>query len=154
MNAMRKELNSVGHVAKQSTLPLLVLFAVAATAAPQFAPPFGNWTRCSPDPIVSPRGNGFESPGTFNPALVKEDGKFVMLYRAQDHKGTSSLGYATSDDELHFVRRPEPVLISEAPYEKGGGVQDPTLGTFGNTLYLTYTRYHDVAGTRADKTDA
>src|SRR6266481_170697 len=111
MNAMRKELNSVGRVAKQFTLPLLVLCAAMAIAAPPLAPPFGKWTRLSPDPIVSPRGDGFESAGTFNPAVVKEDGKFVMLYRAQDHKGTSSLGYATSNDGIHFVRRPEPVLI-------------------------------------------
>src|SRR2546428_12854721 len=113
MNAMRKELNSVGRVAKQFTLPLLVLSAVAAIAAPPLAPPFGKWTRLSPDPIVSPRGDGFESAGTFNPAVVKEGGKFVMLYRAQDHKGTSSLGYATSSDGIHFIRRPKPVLISE-----------------------------------------
>src|SRR5437762_11679256 len=124
MNAMRKELNFVGRVVKQSTLPLFVLCVAMAIAAPPFAPPFGTWIRLSPDPIVSPRGDGFESAGTFNPAVVKEDGKFVMLYRAQDHKGTSSLGYATSDDGIHFIRRPKPVLISEMPYEKGGGVEE------------------------------
>src|SRR6266478_272257 len=154
MNAMRKELNSVGRVAKQFTLPLLVLCAAMAIAAPPLAPPFGKWTRLSPDPIVSPRGDGFESAGTFNPAVVKEDGKFVMLYRAQDHKGTSSLGYATSDDGLRFVRRPEPVLTSETPYEKGGGVEDPRLVKFGDTFYLTYTGYNNVDGIGADKKDA
>jgi len=154
MNTMRKDLNSVRRVAKQSTLPLLVLSAVVAIAAPRFTPPFGKWTRLSPDPIVSPRGDGFESAGTFNPAVVKEDGKFVMLYRAQDHKGTSSLGYATSDDGIHFVRRPEPVLISEMPYEKGGGVEDPRLVKFGDTFYLTYTGYNNVDGVGTDKKDA
>src|SRR5438876_185684 len=154
MNAMRKELNSVGRAAKQFTLPLLVLCAAMAIAAPPLAPPFGKWTRLSPDPIVSPRGDGFESAGTFNPAVVKEGGKFVMLYRAQDHKATSSLGYATSSDGIHFVRRPEPVLISEMPYEKGGGVEDPRLVKFGNTFYLTYTGYNNVDGIGADKKDA
>jgi len=123
---MRKELNFVGRVVKQSTLPLFVLCVAMAIAAPPFAPPFGTWIRLSPDPIVSPRGDGFESAGTFNPAVVKEDGKFVMLYRAQDHKGTSSLGYATSDDGIHFIRRPKPVLISEMPYEKA--VESKTPG--------------------------
>src|SRR5437667_281638 len=86
MNAMRKELNFVGRVVKQSTLPLFVLCVAMAIAAPPFAPPFGTWIRLSPDPIVSPRGDGFESAGTFNPAVVKvkEDGKFVMLYRVED----------------------------------------------------------------------
>jgi len=122
---MRRESVSIARRAQKASLPLLVLSAVATIATPPLAPPFGNWTRLSPVPIVSPRGDGFESAGTFNPAVVKKDGKFVMLYRAQDRKGTSSLGYATSVDGIHFVRRPEPVLISETPYEKGGGVKTP-----------------------------
>ena len=124
---------------------------LAAVAAAPFAPPFGKWTRLSPDPIVSPQGAGFESAGTFNPSVVKKDGKFVMLYRAQDHNGTSSLGYATSDDGIRFDRRAEPVMVSEAPYEKGGGVEDPRLQKIGNTYYLTYTGYNNVDGVAADK---
>src|SRR5229473_3064635 len=121
---------------------LEVLIAFAAVAAVPFTPLFGKWTRLSLDPILSPRGEGFESAGTFNPSVVKQDGKYVMLYRAQDHSGTSSLGYATSDDGIHFNRRPEPVMVSEAPYEKGGGVEDPRLQKIGNTYYLTYTGYN------------
>src|SRR5713226_4244933 len=103
---------------RASAVTVLVLIALAAVAAVPSTPPFGKWTRLSPGPIVSPRGEGFESAGTFNPSVVKKDGKYVMLYRAQDHNGTSSLGYATSDDGIHFNRRPEPVMVSEAPYEK------------------------------------
>jgi len=106
----------------------------------------GTWTRLSADPILSPKGDAFESAGTFNPAVIKKDGKFVMLYRAQDRKGTSSLGYAKSDDGIHFTRRPEPVMVSEAPYEKGGGVEDPRLQKVGDTFYLTYTGYNNVDG--------
>src|SRR6202162_4666551 len=87
----------------------LVLLAIGAVAA--FAPPFGKWTRLSSGPILSPQGNGFESAGTFNPSVVKKDGQFVMLYRAEDHQGTSSLGSATSEDGIHFNRRPAPVLL-------------------------------------------
>ena len=151
---MRNKFKLTTGLAWKATLPLLVLIAVAAISASPFAPPFGKWTRLSPDPIVSPRGEGFESAGTFNPAVVKEDGKFVMLYRAQNQKGTSSLGYATSDDGIHFVRRSEPVMVSETPYEKGGGVEDPRLVKFGDTYYLTYTGYNNVDGVAADKKDA
>ncbi len=132
----------------------LVLIAVAAVGAVSFAPPFGKWTRLSPDPIMSPRGDTFESAGTFNPSVIKKDGKFVMLYRAQDHKGTSSLGYASSDDGIHFTRRAEPALVSEAAYEKGGGVEDPRLQEIGGTYYLTYTGYNNVDGAGPDKKDA
>src|SRR5260370_19598800 len=132
------------HAARASAVTVVVLIALAAVSAVPSTPPFGKWTRLSPDHIVSPRGEGFESAGTFNPSVVKKDGKFVMLYRAQDHNGTSSLGYATSDDGIRFNRRPEPVMVSEAPYEKGGGVEDPRLQKIGDTYYLTYTGYNNV----------
>src|SRR6202521_6183779 len=141
------------RAARASVVTVLVLIALAAVAAVPFTPPFGKWTRLSSDPIVSPRGEGFESAGTFNPSVVKKDGKYVMLYRAQDRNGTSSLGYATSDDGIRFNRRPEPVLVSEAPYEKGGGVEDPRLQKVGETYYLTYTGYNNVDAT-ADKGNA
>lgn len=32
-----------------------------------------------------------------------------------------------------------PVMVSETPYEKGGGVEGPRLVKFGDTYYLTYT---------------
>ena len=151
---MQNKLKLTTGLAWKAVLVLLVLTAVTAILAAPFSPPFGTWTRLSPEPIVSPRGDGFESAGTFNPAVIKDGGKFVMLYRAQDHKGTSSLGYATSEDGVHFVRRSEPVLVSEAPYEKGGGVEDPRLVKFGKTFYLTYTGYNNVDGVAADKKDA
>lgn len=102
----------------------------------------GSWTRLSNDPIISPRGDGWESAGTFNPAVILHHGKFVMLYRAQDKNGTSRLGYAESTDGLHFDRRSQPVLSPEADYERDGGVEDPRLVKFGDTYYLTYTGYN------------
>ena len=123
---------------------LLVLVLAAATA--QISLPFGTWSRISDAPIIAPEGDGFESAGTFNPSVVKHDGKFVMLYRAQDHQGKSSLGYATSEDGVHFVRRPEPVMVAEAPYETGGGVEDPRVVKIGDTFYLTYTGYNNQGG--------
>jgi len=104
--------------------------------------PFGNWTRASEAPILSPQGATWESAGTFNPAVVLHKGKFVMLYRAQDAAGTSRLGYAESTDGIHFTRRPKPVLSPEADYEKDGGVEDPRLQKIGDTYYLTYTGYN------------
>jgi len=100
------------------------------------------WKRASDAPILVPRGSGWESAGTFNPAVVMRDGKFVMLYRAQDGSGTSRLGYAESGDGIHFTRRAEPVLTPEAPYEKDGGVEDPRIVKIGATYYLTYTGYN------------
>ncbi|HEV2176365.1 MAG TPA: glycoside hydrolase family 130 protein [Terriglobia bacterium] len=122
--------------------------------ASTFRPPFGTWRRLSSQPIIAPEGTGFESAGTFNPAAVEKDGKIVMLYRAQDKKGTSRLGYAVSMDGVHFTRSLEPVLGPEAPYEKGGGTEDPRLVEINGTYYLTYTGYNNVDGIGKGKRDA
>src|SRR6266498_1263810 len=132
---------------RAATRCIVVAFTViAAATATQFKMPFGKWDRLSEKPIISPQGNGFESAGTFNPTVVKYDGKFVMLYRAQDLHGKSSLGYATSDDGVHFAQRPEPVMAAEATYETGGGVEDPRVVRIGHTFYLTYTAYNNQGG--------
>jgi len=124
---------------------VLLVFAVATFAA-AFELPFQDWKRKVQEPILAPRGNGFESAGVFNPAVVKRSREYVMLYRAQDRNGTSRVGYASSLDGIHFTRRSEPVLIPETDYEKEGGVEDPRVVRIGNLYYLTYTGYnkHDA----------
>ncbi len=119
-----------------------VLLLTAAFRGQAIQPKFNELRRLSDSPIVAPRGDGWESAGTFNPAVVVREGKVVMLYRAQDKSGTSSLGYAESEDGIHFTRRNEPVLSPESEYEQGGGVEDPRLVQFGDTYYLTYTGYN------------
>lgn len=124
---------------------ILLLAGVALLLAAQgskFTPPFGPWKRVSRQPILGPQGNGFESAGVFNPAVVKDGNRFVMLYRAQDKSGTSRLGYATSRDGVHFTRRARPVFVPETDYEKDGGVEDPRLVKIQGTWYLTYTGYN------------
>ena len=106
------------------------------------SPPFSRLERFSKGPVLSPQGNGFESAGAFNPAVVWTGEAFVMLYRAQDKAGTSRLGFAESRDGVHFNRAPEPALSPEAPYEKDGGVEDPRVVRIGNLWYLTYTAYN------------
>lgn len=131
------------HLRKlKAHLPLILLLVSLTWAAQRANMPFGPWKRASNEPILSPQGATWESAGAFNPAVVLHNGKFVMLYRAQDAAGTSRLGYADSPDGLHFTRRSEPVLSPETDYEKDGGVEDPRLQKFGDTYYLTYTGYN------------
>ena len=120
----------------------LSLLLAALVAQESSRVPFGAWHRLSDVPVIGPRGNGWEGAGTFNPAVVHRGDKVVMLYRAQDTQGTSRLGYAESEDGIHFTRRDEPVLSPSADYEKDGGVEDPRLVQFGDTYYLTYTGYN------------
>jgi predicted GH43/DUF377 family glycosyl hydrolase len=127
-------------LAKRKFLRHLLLLGIATAALA--SPASRAWRRISDQPIISPRAASWESAGTFNPAVVLHNGKFVMLYRAQDAKGTSRLGYAESTDGVHFTRHAEPVLSPEADYEKDGGVEDPRLVKFADTYYLTYTGYN------------
>jgi predicted GH43/DUF377 family glycosyl hydrolase len=113
-----------------------------AAGVSHYQPPFGPWDRLRDKPILSPGGDGFEAAGVFNPAVVKDGERLVMLYRAQDRSGTSRLGYATSDDGVEFTRRSEAVFWPQADYEKDGGVEDPRLVKIGGTFYLTYTGYN------------
>jgi predicted GH43/DUF377 family glycosyl hydrolase len=121
------------------------VFATAALLlAASVAVPFTAWKRISTKPILAPQGDGFEAAGVFNPAVVKRGEDIVMIYRAQDKKGTSRLGYAVSRDGIHFTRDAKPVLSPEASYEKNGGVEDPRLVNIHGTYYLTYTGYNRV----------
>jgi predicted GH43/DUF377 family glycosyl hydrolase len=132
-------MRSIRSISKILAL-LFLLAALAARESPGL--PFGAWRRVSQAPIITPRGDGWESAGTFNPAVARRGNKIVMLYRAQDKQGTSRLGYAESADGIHFTRRNEPVLSPADEYEKDGGVEDPRLVAFGGTYYLTYTGYN------------
>jgi len=126
----------------KTALAPALLAASLAFAAHTADLPFGEWKRASNAPILSPQGTTWESAGTFNPAVVIHNGKFVMLYRAQDTAGTSRLGYAEGTDGIHFMRRAEPVLSPETDYEKDGGVEDPRLQKIAGLYYLTYTGYN------------
>src|SRR5712691_4811241 len=101
---------------RKAVLPPIFLLASLAFAAQTHDLPFGAWKRASNEPILSPQGTGWESAGTFNPAVtlvsfndpggpdvsLRKRKKIIMLYRAQDAVGTSRLGYAESTDGIRF----------------------------------------------------
>jgi len=134
---------SSGAIILRGGAILVALGTLLSLAATPPKAPAARWTRLNNgNPILTPKGDGFESAGVFNPSVVKKDGKFIMLYRAQDKAGTSRLGYAHSADGIHFIRKAEPVLVPETDYERGGGVEDPRIVEIGRTFYLTYTGYN------------
>lgn len=122
---------------------LIVLCALACSL--QAASVVITATRISNQPLLKPT-TGWMADGVFNTAAVRQGKKVILLFRAQDAKHVSRIGYAESADGLHFTVRPEPVLSPEAPYEQGGGVEDPRVVQIAGTYYLTYTAYngHDA----------
>ena len=126
-------------------LPALLSASIAfgsdsGTETPPQAPPFSAWQRLSNKPVLTPQGDGFESAGVFNPTVIKKDGRFQMIYRAQDGKGISRLLFATSSDGVRFTRQTDLALGPEQAYESAG-MEDPRVVEVEGTYYLTYTGY-------------
>ena len=95
----------------------------------------------------------WEASDTFNPAATVYDGKVVVLYRAEDNSTigigsrTSRLGYASSDDGLHFKRMSVPVFYpaddSQKELENPGGCEDPRVTMTEDGLYvMAYTSWN------------
>lgn len=109
---------------------------------------FRQFKRESDAAILSPRAGKFDSVGAFNPSVVKKkNGHFVMLYRGQDEKGVSRIGYAESKDGIHFKAHDNPVLSPTREDEKNG-IEDPRLSpslTEKGAWDLTATIYNTDA---------
>ena len=140
------------------------LSAARAQGAAWMIGPFSKPTGVNP--IIAPSGAAtlrsvlndsmvkWEEFATFNPAAVVRDGRVYVLYRAEDATGdatlgghTSRLGLAESSDGLHFVRRPEPVLVPDRDAQREnewpGGVEDPRVVEREDGEYvLTYTQWN------------
>lgn len=114
--------------------------------------PARTFTRAPENPVLSARGNGFESRNVLNPAAIDIDGSVYILYRAMDNANTSTIGLAISRDGIHIDERlSEPIYEPRADFEhkKGNsagnsGCEDPRVVRIGSQLYMTYTAYDGV----------
>ena len=98
------------------------------------------------NPIMGPRGIGWESRRVYNPSVIVENGVFHMLYRAEGGDGISGrIGYAWSEDGLNFTRLPDPVLSPSESYDIGG-CEDPRVVRIGGRYYMTYTGNDPLEG--------
>ncbi len=93
------------------------------------------------NPLLSPIPyHHWESKYVFNCAVVKKDGLFHLLYRAQGEDMVSRIGYAVSEDGVDFNRMEKPVF-SPSIQEELFGVEDPRITKIDNKFYMTYTAY-------------
>ncbi|HEX7042654.1 MAG TPA: hypothetical protein VF189_05385 [Patescibacteria group bacterium] len=106
------------------------------------------FTRFEGNPIIRPLAElDWEKQGTFNPAVIYEEGKFHILYRAQSSNGKSTIGYASSTDGFHIDERlTSPIYVPRAPFEikdqpGNSGCEDPRITKIVDRLYMTYTAY-------------
>ncbi|PWN67686.1 pesticidal protein Cry7Aa [Chryseobacterium oncorhynchi] len=97
----------------------------------------------------------FESEGVLNPAVIQDNGKIHLFYRAVAKNNFSSIGHCIlSDYQTIEIRFHSPIMIPEFEYEKHG-VEDPRIVKIDDLFYLTYTSYDGInaLGTLATSKD-
>jgi len=86
----------------------------------------------------------FENEGVLNPAVIKENGKIHLFYRAVAKGNFSSIGYCVLSDPLTIENRSDvPIIIPESEDEKHG-IEDPRIVKIDGLFYLTYTSYDGI----------
>lgn len=98
------------------------------------------------NPLLSPRRDyPWEAQASFNPTVLKHDDETVMFYRAvgnpdalvSPHAGLSSIGFARSEDGVHFHSRTQVIAPSEE--WDAFGCEDPRATFFEGVWYVFYT---------------
>lgn len=150
---------------------LMLVAAVSSCDTKKRALEFPDWAwtnfqrPAGVNPIISPDAStrffcpmkgdtvAWEESDTFNPAATVYNGKVVVLYRAEDNYAvgigarTSRLGYASSEDGLHFERMSVPVFYpgedGQKELENPGGCEDPRVAMTEDGLYvMLYTQWN------------
>lgn len=125
------------------------------------------------NPILSPQAHrDWEAEGSFNPGAVMDDeGKVHLFYRAIGRDGLSRIGHALAPDGKNIVgRSPYPVYepqqgsgmpekhevagphhFDRSAHVSGGGwggSEDPRVVRIGNRVYMTYTAFEGWSNMR------
>jgi predicted GH43/DUF377 family glycosyl hydrolase len=98
-------------------------------------------TRCPENPIVVPGLYPWRKATCFNPAVIRDGGKFYMVERAAGglRPFHCFFGLLESDDGVHFTHVQDQPIVT--PADLGfphGSIQDPRLVKIDGTFYLTY----------------
>lgn len=95
------------------------------------------------NPILTPNPNhSWEALNVFNPGVIYFNGLFHMFYRAQGLEYTSRIGYAISEDGVHFKRLDQPLFFPQNEWETRG-VEDPRITYLEDEgrFIMAYTAY-------------
>jgi len=92
------------------------------------------------NPLLTPRGDDWESVAVFNCAAAYKDNQIHILYRAVGDyvHYASSLGYAVFDKDLHLVKRSDKPCFALDLRLWELSIEDPRLTEIDQELYITY----------------
>ena len=95
------------------------------------------------NPILTPNPqHAWEALNVFNPGVFHHNGIFHMFYRAQGLDYTSRIGYAISEDGVHFKRLDQPLISPHDEWETRG-IEDPRITYLSDEgrFIMAYTAY-------------
>ena len=99
----------------------------------------GPFVRYGRNPILQPQTPGWENWNVYNPGVIYDNGRFIMLYRGQEKSTKSRIGYAESLDGVSFLPSPVPVIDATMPFETRYGCEDPRVVKYQDRFYTFYT---------------
>ncbi|MCX6728447.1 MAG: glycosidase [Candidatus Saccharibacteria bacterium] len=100
------------------------------------------FTRINGKPLIEPDPElNWEAGGVFAPAVVLENGKWKMLYRAFGKDGISRIGYAESDDGIDWNKDKKPRVIPDHTGLEYSGIEDPRIVHIDGRYLISYTAY-------------
>lgn len=97
------------------------------------------------NPILTKADVPYPVETVHNAAVVKHEGRYVMLFRSHLRNGRSIIGSAESEDGFSFRVRPKPFMVPAleepfATYEEFG-VEDPRICPMEGQYLVTYSAY-------------
>ena len=102
-------------------------------------------TRYKNNPILTKDDVPYPVATVHNAAVVKYDGKYIMIFRSHKLNGRSILGLAESEDGYNFKVHDKPFMV---PATKGifkdyedYGVEDPRIVFMEDEYLITYSAY-------------
>jgi len=92
------------------------------------------------NPIIEPRGDGWESIATFNCAALYKEGRIHVFYRAVGDyvRYAGHLGYAAFDEDLNLLERPEEPVFGPDIRLWEMSIEDARLTEVEGQVYMTY----------------
>ncbi len=102
------------------------------------------------NPIITPNPRlPWQAKAVFNPAVLYENSRVHLAYRAMSEDNTSVIGFASSVDGFKFdEQQPSPIYVPREDFEAklvaGGntGCEDPRLTKIDNSVYMLYTAFN------------
>lgn len=91
--------------------------------------------------LLRPGDESFESIAVLNPAVLREGGQLLMLYRAVSPQGISSIGLCRFKGPLRLAWRESVPVLKPAGAAERMGIEDPRLVRIDGHYLLSYTAY-------------